>query len=164
MGRKLTASKDINPQMMRMQVVESAANTFTEANFATPSLLEAGYVMEILRITTALESIPDISGGDRYEVAIYDRTKSAIPAHSDDGVLVSYKRHIGLATQGGSEFGSVHIWEFTDGAGNGLLYAGKRLYIAVLGESQTNPQTIGAQILYRLKKTSVEEIIGLTNI
>lgn len=155
------ASFDQKPQMLRMQVVGSAANTFTEASFPTPNLTEAGYVMEILRIYFELEGTLDMIADDRISYGIWENSRAALPHLNDAGVVAKVKIHSTLLTEGASTTYETNQQDFTDGNGNGLLYGRKEIFIGVEGISQTNAITVNAAILYRLVKVTPAELVGL---
>lgn len=160
---KTALQVDVNPQFLRLQVTETATNTFTEAKVATPNLSEAGYVMEILKIFAMMEHVvlTQRAAGDMMQWAVYDRSKTALPSLSDSGVLFRYADGFDIVTSGGANPQKVINFDFTDGAGNGILYGKKELFAGIKGESLSQISRVDFAILYRLKKVSVAEMIGL---
>lgn len=156
---------DLNPQFLRLVVTESAANTFTEADFPTP-VMQIGngklLVMEMLRILADVP-IGDLVNGDAVYAAIYDRARTSIPGIADHGVLFRMSSYATITTSGGTNDRSLVQVDLTDGAGNGLLYARDTIRIAIAGGSQGSALQFQAAILYRMKEISAEEYIGIVN-
>lgn len=145
---------------MRISVVESAINTFTEAEFPTPLIAELGYVMEILRLLVDADP-GDLEGNSNCDVAVYDRSRTAMPNLSDSGVLHHSRLESNVTTQGGTAWNNYYEVDFTDGAGNGLLYGKKSIFIAALGVGEVAVLDHHVAILYRLKKVNAAELVGL---
>lgn len=156
-------AKDIKPQLMRITVTESSAETFTEAFVATPLIAEAGLVMEILKVFfyTALDNDEiTIVALDVIKVALYDRSQEAVPRISDVGTVMADR--LGHdATTNGCAWWTTREFDLTDGAGNGLLYGKKSIYLGIEGTSVANPARVDCAILYRLVPVNPTELIGL---
>lgn len=155
---------DVNPQMFRLDVDESAANSFTEKEHNTPvhQSLEGGaaLVMEILRIFLNTDEGDQLSG-DSVQVEIGDRSASGMRGQDAAGVLVSYSDKTTLTTSGACWSCNPKIFDFTDGNGNGMLYAKRKMYMSVLGTNQGSALTPRASILYRMKKLTAQELVGI---
>lgn len=159
---KKLAARDVKPQILRLRMKESGTNTYTEGEVNTPNMTEAGYVMEILRIEFAHSTQPNkTTTGDEANWALSDSSKTVIPRLDQPGVLCRDGWGFDLMSSGAATSGGRGMYDFTDGAGNGLLYGKKTLFWHVKGESQSAALDIGWTLLYRLVKVSAEEIVGL---
>ncbi len=156
----MPTKKDVNPQAFRMQVTESAANTFTEQAHSTPNIAESGLVMELLKVQIEVFQNA-LAEGDQVQVAIYDRPLTSIPRLGDPGVIAKFNQYTKLTTSGAESMVTPVEFDLSDGGGNGWLYGKKSLYIAVVGTSQSDPMIADAVILYRLKKVTSVELVGL---
>lgn len=142
--------------------METAANTFTENSFPTGTLLEAGFVLEVLRIKLEIESIVDQGANDGLKIAIYERSRAAMPHLNDSGVFAVYDFESEVAGGSGvSEMLKFHDYDFTDGGGNGIASAQKELFIGIQGVGQTNPQTANVAVLTRVTRVALEELVAL---
>lgn len=155
---------DIYPQFLRMKVVESAANTFTEEEYPTAVPVHQGpgkvLVMNVLKIIINLGT-GDMADGDIIQASIYDRTRTEMPGNADSGVLIYAQRTSKLTTEGAHNYQDPVVLDLSDGNGHGILFARKNIYIAVKGTSQANPMTCVAQVVYTLAEISTEEYIGI---
>ena len=155
---------DKHPQFLRFHLIESNANTFTEGNKDTP--VQQGFtkgkmmVMEILRIFVEIEQ-GGMVANDEVLFAIYDRTLLAMPVISDPGVLIADRSLTVLTTSGSVIDWRTKVYDFHDGAGNGPLFAGNRMYFAVQGVSQSAESDLDVMIEYRLVEVDAEEFIGI---
>lgn len=153
---------DRHPQFLRGRVAESAPNTLTEVELATPNLTEAGFVMEILKIFWDLDlSVMDGASADGLKFAIYETSRTALPFYSDSGTIFIHHTFQQLTSSGTNIYYKSGMMDYTDGAGNGLLIGRKKIILAITGISQTAGKTVNFAILYRLVKISPAELVGL---
>lgn len=161
---------DINPQLMTLPyVLETAANTYTEGKVSTPVAVVSNgkmLAMEILRIWVHLSTPDTIAGAGTSTLVTFHiarRTKTAIAYWYDADVIGHAERMVeNTAAEGyGHPDRQTIVYDFTDGAGNGLLYAAKELFVGIKGTSNTNQKAVQGKILYRLKEVDVQEYVGL---
>lgn len=156
--------RDVFPQFLRGMVTESAANTFTEAEENTPVPVHMPnnkyLVMNILRVYVQ-PSDGAADDGDAVDMAIYDRSRAAMPAVSDAGIVAV--NHLGtfMTTSGRVAVESPRVFELSDGQGHGILYARSKIYVGIQGASQANPLTGRYAIEYTLVEVDPEEYVGL---
>jgi len=157
---KISSSKDINPQFIRGEVIESAVNTYTEAAVSTPNIAEAGFAMEILKVF--IEINVDAMGDDQgVEVHLADRSRTVIGSINTPGVIAKLRTLNRFTTSGRAHANYPVEYDLTDSGGNGYLYGKKEIFAAVFGTGQTVPITGKWALLYRIKKVSVTELVGL---
>ena len=160
MGRKIMQA-DVKPQLLRGRVVETGANTYTEAEIITPNMTEAGYVMEILRVFLELEEHGTFLDGDEIIVSLHETTRAAMPHINDAGVIYNHGQVISFTTSGILMFMRNFTQDYTDGNGNGILTGRKALLLGIQGTSQAGAMAANINILYRLVKATPAEIVGL---
>lgn len=163
---------DENPQFMNLKITESAANTYTEDSESTPVVTQLvdgnAQVIEILKIMTNLEA-PDLLAATKStsNMHISSKSETAIKYLEDSNVIIHEDRQVEAVGARTAEATGVTnckhpaIYDFTDAEGNGLLFAGKKIYIGVTGVGCNNPMSARAKILYRLKKVSAAELLGI---
>ncbi len=152
---------DLKPQLMRLQVTESAANTFTEIALSTPNLPEVGLIMEILRIYWESETDAEAANADKITVGLYGVSRTAMPGLNDNDVIWKFRRTKHFTSSGSDMFLETGETPYTDGNGNGLLYGRKDIILAIEGESNITAHIFNLAILFRLVKVSSQELIGL---
>jgi len=152
---------DKHPQVLRLNVTETAANTFTQAlPVQTPIVPERNLVMNIIRVFLDMED-GGIGENDTRELAIYDQSRTAMPEISDAGVLIRTRNVVHITTSGIVDRQGPAVFDFTDGQGNGVLYGRKQIFIAVEGGSQSIAMIAHAMIEYTLTEVSDSELVGM---
>lgn len=161
--------KDVSPQQFGMEIIESAANTFTQGGFNTPVIPNfasnnKALVMEILKIWFEIDK-SDMADEDFIDMQITSASFTAMGTVNDAGVIVKQRVKTQFVTSGVntkllSPVAGV-VWDLTDGDGNGQLVAAKELFIAIKGTSQAAAIKLSAAILYRLKVVNVTEYVGI---
>lgn len=156
--------KDVNPQLFRMAVVESAVGTYTEAQFNTNiSNVPQGnsiMVMEILKIFLEFGVDNNVEDSS-YRVHVADRSHSAVQSWNTPGIIARSTIETQVVTSGGMANQTPKVIDLSDGNGNGLLYARSTIFLACIGVTQTAAGGAQASILYRWKKIPVTEYIGI---
>lgn len=166
-NRQITGgSGDVNPQTLSFELVESAANTFTEFEIEIPASGLAAprgkaVAFELLKV---LPWIPSgaLTDGTSLNVQLYLRSRDDIGDFSDADMFY-YMNHITqVVTSGGFTYESLKPpYNLTDDAGHGVLVAQPKIFGAIKGGSQSVALTAHLKILYRIKYVTLEEFIGL---
>lgn len=157
--------KDINPQLIRGEVISSANDTFTENVTATPLVAEAGLVMEILKVFMQLEFVNPIEllvGGDLAVGSLRDRASLLSPPRiGQTGVIATFKMNAGVVTNGANGMNMIVEYDLTDSNGNGMLYGKRDIFATVDSVGAATEIILSWAILYRLKKVNATELVGL---
>ena len=156
--------KDVYPQYMSFNVVESAANTLTTIRVQLPIARRPGAkkitVIEIVEIGV---DIPNSDGlnGDQLTVALTFRDETAMPTYSDPNVFFRYNTLIAFTTSGSTLREMPYLQRYDTGGGRGFLVATDSIFAMVLGTSQGAALTAHFKILYRFVEVGLEEYIGV---
>jgi len=166
MGDTLTGgTRDVNPQYLTVQVVESAANTFTQATMALPTLrgeIGRGKYQVIELLNTVIDLTPgDGATGSGRAVQLTTSTQTGIIELTDPDLVDEYRDDIIITTSGLYAPERPIIHDFTDKAGHGIIIATQNMFVGIQGTSQTNGLTARVRIYYRFKNISVDEFVGL---
>lgn len=165
---------DVNPQFLRQRVVESAANTYTEAEINMPVVqnYEGDYamVLELLKVIAYLTQ-PDLVNAVNTLVAAHlsDKVNTAVVLPHDASCICPFERDTRcLDTSGGTDatitaVGAPNpiVIDFTDSNGNGILYGKQKLYLGIKGTNNSAAKQLSVMILYRMKKVKASELIGI---
>ena len=169
---------DVNPQFLSGKVTLSAANTATEVTLGTP-IVRVGpqsngqaIIMEILKIfcdmppidvdaaaATARQrviSFSTVSSGGTPAVTTLDNPRNLITIAQDLRNAFT-AAGTGILALGNDPM----VADLTDGAGHGVLVATDNLFIAASTSGQAGASTFSFKILYRFKKVSLVEYIGI---
>lgn len=154
---------DKNPQFMGARVVESAAVTFTdtEIRLPVPRLGTTRIVMEVLKVFAKLETLPEMAAGDAVEYGLSYRARTTMPDLDDGDVLCIFRQEAHLNTSGEVAFVYPFVADLTDGNGNGVLVATDSIQAFVQGTSQSAAMTASFKILYRFKRVTADDYIGI---
>lgn len=156
---------DQYPQMMRIKIDESAANTFTDKKVDTP-VMEAingkFHIMNIIRVWTKTTA-GDMVAGDQCAIALYDRARTVFPGMGDEGCIAADTDAAQISTNGGNlkKMGRWH--DLSDGNGHGHLYAKRSIYAGIQGTSQGSALSGEICIQYTMVTVSAEEYIGIVS-
>lgn len=177
-GDELTGgTKDVNPQFLSGAVTLSAANTLTEVTLGTP-IVRVGpqtsgqsIIMEILKIFVELPFLTNITAASvvhqfTISFATAARGTGTIALLSDPLVLAQVQKAVTAAfSAGGTGITDIGqdpiVVDLTDGAGHGVLVATDNLFIQAVTSAQGGADTFRFKILYRFKKVSLVEYIGI---
>lgn len=160
---------DTNPQFLCLPTAtETTINTYAETNVATPVVMMANgqmLVMEILKVIMYSKPPYYVAATVTLtDVHLAKKTKTA-PIKWDDADCLFYYRQSEEANAAGTVIanGQNVVYDYTDGAGNGVLYAGKNIYLGVRSTSAGAGvfAAVNARILYRLKVVDAKEFVGI---
>jgi hypothetical protein len=151
------------------QVTETAINTYTEKSVTTPVAVVANgkmLVMELLRLFLYIAPPDNIAGaGTSTMVAVHisRKSKTSSTKMNDVDVIGYHEIFLNNATAVGiCPFpDNTKILDFTDGKGNGLLYAAKEIFIGIKGIANAVVKTANGKMLYRLKAVDPVDYIGI---
>lgn len=168
---------DVNPQYLSGQIV-SAGGAAVEVTLGTP-IVRVGQsnpghavIMELLKVYV------DFPPSDLEGAAVADRIKRFSMSTTSSGAtpaivpLSNPNCLCKMATNARNAFTAAgtgtleqqdypQVWDFTDGAGHGVLVATDNLFIQQELDGQNVALTTGFKILYRFKKVSLVEYIGI---
>lgn len=178
-GDQLTGgTRDVNPQFMSGILTLSAANTATEVTLGTP-IVRVGpqsdghaTIMELLKIWVDYPAI------DADAAAATDRTMRFSASTTSSGgtpavlsldnprVLTAMQMQLRNAfTAAGTGMLESSLqpqeFDFTDGAGHGVLVATDNIFLQALTAGQAGASSFRWKILYRFKRVSLVEYIGI---
>jgi len=166
-GDTLTGgTNDVNPQYTSTQIVESAANTFTQGSINLP-VLRGKTSNGKYQVIELLKMMANITGNDGATASVRSFSIStaskstAVPNINDPDVLYHYDDTITITTSGLYVQENPIEYDFTDGAGHGLIVATETMFFQLQGVSQTNALTANVRIIYRFKNIGVDEFVGL---
>lgn len=169
-------TNDVNPQYLSGQVVLSAANTPTEVVMGTPIVRvgtanpEHAIIMEVLKVFVDMPAV------DQDNASVFSRYFQISFCTSSFGASVQNianprcfaavaQVHRNAFSAGGTgllDFSrDPYVWDCTDGAGHGILIATDNIFIQASTAQQSLAATFPFKILYRFKKVSLVEYIGI---
>lgn len=154
---------DKNPQFLYAAITESGTNTFTTSAVALPipRLGTTRMVIEVLKVFAKLETLPEMAAGDAVEYGIAFRALTAMPALDNPSAMVLFRQEAHLTTSGLIAFVYPFVQDMTDGDGNGVLVASDQMHPFVQSTSQSAVMTAAFRVLYRFKRITSEEYIGI---
>lgn len=157
-------SRDEHPQWYRLQVVESAANTYTEESIPTSLPINAGngkmMVANLLKIFVHSKS-GDMVNADEKGYSIHDREKTDLESYDSAGVLVRDTVNSILTVEGANILNNTRVYDLSDGNGHGVLFAKERIFFGIRGIGQGAALSAEFGILFTLKEVTAEELIGI---
>ena len=159
-------ARDKNTQFRNLNVTETAANTFTQAEFEILSI-ERMEVMEILKLIIDVEE-PTL------ENAVINEVKWQLTKNSQGGSL-SFA-HDDVIMQGRETVNSIdtattdttlvtqnsrpqHVIDLTDGNGNGYISPKSSIFLAVEGSGNATTKFVNIKILFTWTKITVNELV-----
>lgn len=162
---------DINPQYMNLQVVQSAADTTTQAAQPIPvqRLQTAGraQVMEVLKviITTSYLNVA-AAGATAHSLRVTLATKSGVSVISDPTTFAfveksNYNAFTAAGTSVLNQDQNPYIFDLTDGAGHGFLIGADQIYLNIQSTASGAVNYAYVKILYRWKDVSIQEYVGI---
>ena len=185
MSRKRTASdqltggtKDVNPQYLSGTITLSAANTATEVTLGTP-IVRVGpqtggksIIMELIKLWVELPQLDLDNAAATNRSLVFSMSTSSSGATP---AIVQLSNSRGLAfiaeevrnafTAAGTGLlwmnSDPHCWDFTDGAGHGILVATDNIFIQANSVGLTAAATWNWKLSYRFKEVSLVEYIGI---
>ena len=173
---------DVNPQYLQGAVQITVANTPVETTIALPILRPGvgsspskAQVVEVLRLEMSSPGAiaTDLAGAAALATYVETFTVSttaqttAVPNLSNPKVIAQFRRLFTSAfTAAGtySQAGGVlqhQTWDFTDGAGHGILIGTDNLYFQYDTDGFASLPLATFKLLYRFKEVSLIEYIGM---
>lgn len=176
-GDTLTGgTHDVNPQYLSGKLTLSAANTETAVELGTP-IVRVGpqtggeaIIMEILKVYADLPEVDNQNAAATTRVFnISFATASVIGTtvgFDNTKVFAWFNRSlINAFTAAGTGTLSAStdpmVFDCTDGAGHGILVATDNIFVTANTTNQTNASAFTFKILYRFKRVSLVEYIGI---
>jgi len=156
----------VNPQTLGLIVVESAANTFTQAEVGIP-VLRTGISATRAQVIEALWVEWQVPAGsqaaaDGVDMQLTTSSQAALVTLNDPDILARYSDVVAFTTSGATRTQLIVKQDLTDGAGHGLIVATNAIFIGVIGSSQSGALTARCRLAYRFKNVSLQEFIGLS--
>lgn len=169
---------DVNPQYLSGQIVLSGINIPTESVLATPIVRVGGQtgnqtiIMELIKLWVDFPSIDldaAVPVGRIMQFSMSTTSSGATPAI----MLISNSRCLaGLAHATRSGFTAAGtgmlenksepaVWDFTDGAGHGILVATDSIFFQADTSNQVGLSQFEWKLMYRFKRVSLVEYIGI---
>jgi len=175
-GDQLTGgTKDVNPQYMQGLVTLTAANTATEVTLGTP-IVRVGpqtggksIIMELLKAYVDFPAIDaDAAAATARAMTFSIQTVASTAVTTLDNprnlCFMSLDNRNAFTAAGTgtlAERVDPTVWDFTDGAGHGVLVATDNIFIAANTQGQAGASTFRFKLLYRFKEVSLVEYIGI---
>lgn len=171
-------TKDVNPQIVRLDCVMDVSDTTQSFEFSLPVspvsqvTTSRANVIEVFRIYcwfhTPWTTPSNAAWHESSQVcAVTTRSHGTTDVHPADSDCIALfdKKYIGAFTAGGSMISEVsdpHVMEFTDQQGHGLVIATDKLYVQ-LQNADCNAMKTRCQlhVHYRYKAVNLYEYIGV---
>lgn len=168
-------SGDVNPQYLNSAVATSAANTYTEIAVQMPvqRISPSGragkaLVMELIRAYVNLPEVDTTNAADTSYIskfALSTASSATMPNLNVPKTLLYMERNLHKAFTATGTYEATYVdplyWDFTDGAGHGVLVATDNIYLQTTTVAFANPASTLIKILYRWKEVSLTEYIGI---
>lgn len=158
---------DVNPNYLGMDVLLSAANTYTQASTAVPQLpavvgQNSAIVMEIIWVEFDFGGFEHVNGNtEEVEIQVTNRSVAGALGQSHPGLIAKQNLSGGFLVEGGSIYPTVYKMDISDGAGHGYLFAGQTIYISATSFGLVAAATAYARVCYRFKRVSIQEYVGM---
>jgi len=156
---------DVNPQWMSFHTAQSANDTGTGGSVQPPVSLSTGenLAMEILRIYVRGPSPgTQANEGVTWWLSTKNFGATAPALGLGDATTVMLDGFTSnLLTSGSQSANFVRMYDMTDGDGHGVLVGNQNLYWGINSFSTANTNTVDWKILYRAKRISDSELLGI---
>ena len=176
-GDQLTGgTKDVNPQFLSGRVTMTAANTAITVPLGTP-IVRVGpqtsgqaIIMEVLKVWVQMPNIDTDAAAATsrvFQASFRTVASTTAPGALDDPRCFAFfertvRNAFTAAGTGMLDYQNDPLcFDCTDGAGHGILIATDNVFITVLTSGQTAAEAFPFKILYRFKKVSLIEYIGI---
>lgn len=165
--------RDINPQFMNGKVIESAANTFTQAEISLPVVHDLGngkaLVVELLKVFYELSSVEPIDNTSvTLSAQITKDSQAAMILLENASCIFRVIKNLYLFDTGATDAtvtvqrtSGMHIHDYTDGNGNGYLLGKTKIFLGIKGTAFVGANVFRVKLLYRMKQVSAQELIGI---
>jgi len=172
-GSLTGGTRDVNPQIFRMQM--ETTNTLTQQEYQIGTTIlpdkKGVYVMEILKVIWEWVGTGDIqtvltSGEIRASLCTEAPIGGTGSWGSSPFLFSKFSWNLWLQDNGGSAAGynpNIFVYDLSDGAGHGFLVASNNLYLTVDTNDLDTPVQVDCALLYRWKKISMPDFVGLWN-
>ena len=164
-GGSLTGGTgDVNPQFMSFHTVQTGNDAATGGSVQPPVSLSTGerLAMEILRVWVETGAPPNASSSLTFWLSTKNfGTTGPVLGLGDATVLVHDGWNSTFTTSGVNLLRDVVQYDLTDGAGHGVLVGNQNLYWGINSVTTTATQAVNWKILYRAKKISQSELLGI---
>ena len=177
-GDQLTGgTRDVNPQYMQGAVVMTTINQAKEETIGVPIVRPGGVsagnkavIVELLKLWVMMPGFVTNAGANNTAFArTFSLSTSAqttvVPNLSDGRVLAQFiDEYIASFTAAGTAgvvAPRLKCWDFTDGAGHGILVGTDNLYLQGDTDNFAAVATFTYKIEYRFKEVSLVEYIGI---
>lgn len=171
-------TRDVNPQYISGRVTLSGTNTATEVIIGTPIVRvgpttgNTAIIMELLKLwvdppRVDVEAAAAVVRGTQFSLATASSGTTAVVLFLDNPICIAR-----LSTELTNAFTAAgtgmlqnrndpSVWDFTDGAGHGILVATDNLFIVAGTVGQNAASFFTWKISYRFKRVSLVEYIGI---
>jgi len=152
-------------EFVRDIVTETAANTYTESEFAVPTSKTEELAMLIWEIKTQLDR-PSIEDGETntLHAQVTDRSETAIQGIERVGQIILHRR----ASDAGAISGALSDYlDLRESGGDvqtvkwdpPILYAKSTMFLSLAGIGNSGAKSVRAKVGYTLERVSREEFI-----
>lgn len=166
---------DVSPQYLSGKAKQSGSDVLTSVAIPLPinrypqGGRESVTIMEVLRLYADIPLLPISAGPGNLLIEIFFSTKDpqgAILEIGDPEVFAKLGTRQSQAQATAVGFVMIHqdkplMWDFTDGAGHGVLLATDTIYATTRSFNTGFPNEIEWKMLYRFKTVSLAEYIGI---
>jgi len=172
-GDQLTGGTgDVNPQWLNVRSAAVISTTFSTTTVPTPiNKFPEGsgrvVIMEILKVFFLPGILATTTTNNNFQMYLTTKNfASTTPTNGfgDGSVIAGFWYSTGLGAQGSNDFQEPFVVDLTDGSGHGMLVATDNLYLGQIQSAAGEPFAAGTttcKILYRFKKVSLQEYIGI---
>lgn len=169
-------TKDVNPQYLSGRVTMSAANTVTTAALATPIVRVGPMTNDDIIIIELLKLFVDMPMIDLDAAAATTRQATFLLSTVSFGTtaqaldeprvfaMVQYSIRNAFTAAGTGSLGqenTPYTYDFTDGAGHGILIATESIFAQATTANFTAAGSFPFKLLYRFKRVTLAEYIGI---
>lgn len=170
-GDELTGGTgDVNPQFLSMQITQTSNNSRIVVPITVP--LDRYHIngqkvgaIEILKIFVDIaDTALPLAAGQfiAMQLATVNFPGAANLATGDPRVILTASYTCQLITSGADVFDAPLVYDFTDGAGHGIIMAVDTMYLSLItGTSWGGVATGSVKILYRYKNIGLSEYLGI---
>lgn len=167
---------DVNPQWLSDTAAQSAADTTTTTQLTLPIQRIASnspgqaIVMEVLKVFVQIPTFGSIASAaettDTQNLIFSTRNTGTTNQSWGDPQVFAEARAIrqgaftAAGTYGYQEYPLISM-DLTDGAGHGILIATDQIFVQAISTGTGNTNTYQYKILYRWKRVSLAEYIGI---
>jgi len=167
---------DVNPQYLNGTITMSAANTETQVTLGTP-IVRVGpqsggeaIIMEVLKVYADMPLVDATGAGATARIMNLTFATTSVLGTSvtfgNSKVFAFLQKSVfNSFTAAGTGMQDIQVdpqvYDCTDGAGHGILIATDNIFIVANTTNQTGAGIFNFKILYRFKRVSLVEYIGI---